>query len=71
MFLKATSEFLLKKNLCVTEKLFKEEIFYWIGQIKCTDVILKPLIREFPCEFEYSLPAVIHINILMFYHQDI
>ena len=41
-----------------------------MAQIQCTDVILELLIKEFPCDFEYSIPAVIHINILIFYQKD-
>lgn len=73
MFLKATSEFLLK-SISFIKKLFEEELFYWMAQIKCTDVILKLLIKEFPCEFEYSTPAAIHrfqyFTIKMFNKKD-
>lgn len=69
MFLKAASEFHLKK-IYLIKKMFEEELFCYMAQINCTDVILL-LIKEFSCEFEYSIPAVSHINILIFYHKDI
>lgn len=62
MFLKATSEFLLKKYL-----LYKKAVWGRAVLVYGTDVILKLLIKEFPCEFEYSIPAVIHTNILSRY----
>lgn len=29
-----------------------------MAQIQCIDVILELLMKEFPCDFEYSVPAV-------------
>lgn len=70
MSLKAASNFCLK-NIYSIKKLLKEELFYCMAQIQSTDIILELLIKEFPCGFEYSIPAVIHINILIFYQKDI
>lgn len=68
LFLKATSELLLK-NICFIKKLFEEELSYWMSQIKYRCYL--KTIKKFLCEFEYSTPAAIHINILILYYQDV